>query len=310
MSPSLSRVQSVPAPVLRELTGVTVGQLARLIEEVGPVWEAERAERLDRPDRKRAPGAGRKHTLAFGARLVMVLMYLRWNISYRALGGLFGVSKDAVLRAMDELLPVLADYGITAPDGQRRIGGESDLLATLAELSDAQRAALVDGTFVPTGRPGGGWDAQRALYNARKHRHAHNFQAISDDQGRLLYVGGATVGSTHDLTALAASTAAGPLADSGVCVIGDKAYQGIAGRLDLAEAFTPKRRRRQGEPEPTLAISDIESELNLELAHQRVRVEHAIRRLKIRRILHGYRLAARRFTDTIEACAALATLPT
>jgi hypothetical protein len=310
MSPSLSRVQSIPAPVLRELTGITTDQLARLIEEVGPVWEAERAERLARPDRQRAPGAGRKHTLSFTARLVMVLMYLRWNISYRALGGLFGVSKDGVLRAMDELLELLADHGITAPDGARRIGSESDLLAELAQLSDEQRAALVDGTFVPTGRPGGGWEHQRELYNPRKHRHAHNFQAICDDRGRLLYVGGTTGGSTHDLTALAGSTAAGPLADSGVCVIGDKAYQGIAGRLDLAEAFTPKRRRRRGEPDPSPAISEIESELNVELARQRVRVEHSIRRLKIRRILHSYRLAAERFTDTIEACAALATLPT
>jgi hypothetical protein len=33
----------------------------------------------------------------FSARLLMVLMYLRWNVSYRALVGQFGVSKDAVL---------------------------------------------------------------------------------------------------------------------------------------------------------------------------------------------------------------------
>ncbi len=310
MSPSLSRVQTIPAPVLAHLTGISADQLARLLAEVGPAWEADRAQRLERPDRRRAQGAGRKHTLNFSARLVMILMYLRWNISYRALGGLFGVSKDAVLRAMDDLLPLLADHGITAPDGKTRLGGEPDLLAALAELSDGQRAALVDGTFVPVARPGGGWEDQKRLYNPHKHRHTRNFQAITDDRGRLLYAGGACEGATHDLTALARSTAAGPLADSGVTVLGDKAYQGIATRLELAGAFTPKPRRRKGEPEPSAAITEIEGEFNLELSRQPVHVEHAIRRLKVRRILHGYRLAARRFDHTIQACASLATLPT
>jgi hypothetical protein len=37
--------------------------------------------------------------------------------------------------------------------------------------------------------------------------------------------------------------------------------------------------------------------------------EHAIRRLKTNKILHGYRRRRATLTDTIRACAALTTLP-
>lgn len=308
VSPSLSRPETIPAPVLKHLTGITAAQFARLVTELGPVWETDRARRLDRPDRQRAQGAGRRYAVSFAARLAMVLIYLRWNISYRALGGLFGVSKDAVKRAMDELLVLLAEHGITAPDG-RRLGDDNDLVQVLAELTDDQRAALVDGTFVPVRRPGGGWDAQKQAYNPHKHRHAHNFQAITDDRGRLLYVGGSCPGSVPDLTALAGSTAAGPLTDSGVTVIGDKAYLGMGRRLELAAAFVPQRRRRPNQTQLGPQAQQIEREFNLDLARQRVPVEHAFGRLKVHRILHGFRLALTRFDHVINALAALVTLP-
>lgn len=305
MATSMSRVRTIPAPVLREFSGLTQAQFARLVEEVG-AWESDRFERLGRKERQRGQGAGRKHAIPFAARLLMVLMYLRWNISYRALGGLFGVSKDAVLRSMDELLPLLAARGITAPDGTE-IRDSDDLEAQLAKLSSDQRAALADGTFVPVGRPAG-WDDQKPLYSTHRGRHCRNFTALTDHQGRLLFAGGGCVGSTHDLTALADCDAAGPLATSGVTLLADKAFQGVAARLGLAEAFTPKRKRRKDQSEPDPEVTDTEHEFNTVLARQRVRVEHAIGRLKVRRILHDYRLAERRFDQAIAAVAGLATM--
>ncbi|MCU0299947.1 MAG: transposase [Candidatus Nanopelagicales bacterium] len=303
----MAQVRTIPAPVLKELSGVSVEQFARLVDEIGQAWETARFERLERPGRQRVQGAGRKHAIPFAARLLMVLMYLRWNISYRALGGLFGVSKDAVLRSMNELLPLLAARGITAPDGTV-IADTAALEAQLATLTDAQRAALVDGTFVPVGRPRD-WDVQKPLYNHHRGRHTRNFTALTDDEGRLLWVGGTGVGSLHDLTAVATSTAASPLAESKVTVLADKAYRGIAKRLKLAGAFTPKPRRRKDRPAPSEGLAAAEKDFNREIAKQRVKVEHAIRRLKVRRVLHGYRLHARRFDDVVAAVAGLTTMP-
>lgn len=307
MAISVSQVPTIPPAVLRELSGVSATQFARLVDEVGRAWEQDRFERLERPDRRRVQGAGRKHAVPFAARLLMVLMYLRWNISYRALGGLFGVSKDAVLRSMDELLPLLAARGITAPDGSAVVDADA-LEAQLATLTDAQRAALVDGTFVPVGRPAA-WDDQKPLYSTHRGRHTRNFTAVTDDVGNLLWAGGGCVGSTHDLTALAESAAAAPLAGSEVTVIADKAYRGVVARLGLARAFTPRPRRRKDQPPLPEPVAEAEADYNREVNSQRVHVEHAIRRLKVRRVLHGYRLSARRFDQTIAAVAALATMP-
>ena len=307
MSPVMSRVRTIPAPVLKELSGLSQAQFAELVIELGPAWEAQRFERLERPGRRRVQGAGRKHAVPFPARLLMVLMYLRWNISYRALGGLFGVSKDAVLRSMDELLPLLAARGITAPDASR-VRDADGLAVQLAKLTDDHRAALVDGTFVPVGRPQA-WEDQKPLYSSHRGRHTRNFTALTDDGGNLLWVGGGCVGSTHDLTALADSDASGPLAGSEVIVIADKAYRGAVARLGLAGAFTPRPRRRKDQPAPHQAVAQAEKDFNLEVARQRVKVEHAIRRLKVRRILHGYRLSPRRFDHTVAAIAGLATMP-
>lgn len=303
----MSRVVTIPPAVLKELSGVSASQFARLVDVVGRAWEDERRERLDRPDRQRVQGAGRKHAIPFAARLLMVLMYLRWNISYRALGGLFGVSKDAVLRSMDELLPLLAARGVTAPDGAT-VADPAALEAQLAKLTAAQRGALVDGTFVPVGRPAG-WEAQKPLYSTHRGRHTRNFTADTDDAGNLSWAGGGCVSSTHDLTALADSAAATPLADAGVTVIADKAYRGIVARLGLARAFTPRPRRRKDRPAPPEPVAEAEADYNRQVNSQRVHVEHAIRRLKVRRVLHGYRLSPRRFDQTVAAVAGLATMP-
>lgn len=302
----MAHVRTIPAPAMKELSGVSAAQFARLVDEVGREWEAARRERLERPDRRRVQGAGRKHAIVFSARLLMVLMYLRWNVSYRALGGLFGVSKDAVLRSMDELLPLLAARGITAPDGGE-VRTAVDLEAQLAKLTRDQRAALVDGSFVPVGRPAG-WETQKPFYSSHRGRHTRNFTAVTDDAGDLLWAGGGCPGSTHDLTALADSLAAGPLATSGVTVIADKAYRGVARRLGLAAAFTPRPKRRKRRPGPG-PVAAAEADLNREVAAQRVRVEHAIRRLKVHRVLHGYRLSPRRFDTVISAIAHITTMP-
>jgi hypothetical protein len=219
----------------------------------------------------------------------------------------FGTNKDTINRAVGQMTRLLAAHGITAPDGTR-IGDETALQAQLAKLSTAQRAALVDGTFVPIPRPGkGGWEAQKLQYSPHKHRHVNTFQAVTDDHGSLLWVGQACPGSTHDLTAIATSTAAGPLADSEVTVLADKAYIGIKAKLGLTGAFTPYRRRKSASPPgPVVAI---EGEFNTLLSRRRVHVEHAMRRLKTNKILHGYRRRLDTLTDTISAVAALTTLP-
>lgn len=307
-------VESVRRPSLlsevqvRQLTGLSRSQFAGLIAELGPRFEAEREERLSARRRARAFGAGRPYDLPFAGRLLVTLVYLRWNVTLRFVGAVFGVGKDVVHRAVADLTPLLAAHGITAPDGAR-LGDDDTLEMQLRALSEAQRAALIDGTFVPVPRPGkGGWEAQKQQYSPHRHRHVNTFQALTDDIGNLLWVGAACDGATHDLTAIFESDVAVTLADTEVTVIADKAYVGIKAKLGLAHAFTPYRRRKHDTRAEQ--VRGTEAEFNTEIARQRVRVEHAIRRLKTNKILHGYRRRRHTLTDTIRACATLATLPT
>jgi len=303
---SIRRPSSLSDRQVRQLTGLSASQFGTLVVAIGPAWEDEREARLTGRARERAVGAGRVHSLPFTGMLLLALMYLRWNVTLRFLAAVFGTDKDIVHRAVKQLTPLLAAHGITAPDGTR-IGDTDALEAQLKALSDVERAALVDGSFVPIPRPSKGWEAQKAQYSPHRHRHVNTFQALTSDTGALLWVTDACPGNTHDLTGIATSAAAGPLAASGVTVLADKAYIGIAARLGLAQAFTPKRRRETDDrPEP---IREAEGEFNTVLARQRVHVEHAIRRLKGNKVLHGYRRRGDTLTDTISACAALATLP-
>ena len=304
---SLHRPSLLSAWQMRELTGLSLAQFAELLAVIGPQWDGEREARLTARQRERAFGAGRHHELPFAGRFLATLLYLRWNVTFRMLAATFDSNKDTLQRAVAEITPLLAAYGITAPDGTR-LGDDEKLRSQLRALSTAQRAALIDGSFVPIPRPGkGGWKAQKAQYSTHRHRHVNTFQALTDDAGGLLWVGPACAGATHDLTAIAESDAAAALADTEVIVMADKAYIGIKAKLGLATAYTPYRRRTKDTRGD--GVIGAEKEFNTEVARQRVHVEHAIRRLKTNKILHGYRRRLPTLSDTIAACAALTTLP-
>ena len=300
-------VAHMPANVLRELAGVSVSQFAELVIELGPLWEAQRLERLSAHARHRQMGGGRK-PFPFAGRLLLALVHLRWNLPFRMIGVLFGVSKDTVQRSSFEIVPLLAAYGITAPDGNRvRTGCE--LAEQLSRLAQDQRVTLLDGSFVPVARPKTR-EAQRRIYSGYRHRYTTNFQALTDDTGSLLWVGGVRPGSTHDLTAIAESDAVQVLAATGVTVVADKGYRGIKKRLGLNSAVIPVRRQPKNQmprPEWVQAVVD---EHNHDISRTRVRVEHAFSNMKRFRILTGYRGKTRSdITATISAVAALASLP-
>lgn len=285
--------------VVYQFTGLTPEKFADLFVEVAACFEQARSARLLDKERQRACGAGRKPT-TFYVLFVCVLVHLRWGLPYRLIGALFGVGKDPICRGVQTLVPILADLGITR-DAQR-ITSKEELVAVFASLKSQDRAVLLDGTLVPTYRPQGDWETQKRQYSPHKHRHGRNVQVISDDKGNPLWVGDPTDGSVPDITSIYGSDGADALKQSGVETLADKGYIGIAKRCGLTNVATPKRRRKD-QPPPTTE----EREFDLQLARERVHVEHTMRRLKVNKTLHGFRRRGEHLGVTVRAIGALIT---
>src|SRR5262249_16421459 len=117
----------------------------------------------------------------------------------------------------------------------------------------------------------------------------------------------ARAGATHDLTALATSSIAEHLAGTEVTVLADKGYIGMKAKLGLAQAFTPRRRRRVDIR--AQAVRDAEGEFNTELPRQPIHVDQPTPRVNRRRTLHGSRRRPDPPPAPTRACPALAPLP-
>src|ERR687893_25390 len=139
----------------RQLTGITPAAFDRLLAQLTPRYEAADARRKARPDRKRRPGAGRKHALPLSDRLLMLLMYYRTYATHALLGFLFGVDDSAVGRNINPLQPLLAGI-FRIPERKVELDPED-----IREL-------FFDATERPTRRPRAG---QREYYSGKKKRH-------------------------------------------------------------------------------------------------------------------------------------------
>lgn len=108
--------------------------------------EVER-KRLEREDRQRAPGAGRKYSLSLVLRVAVVLTYMRLHIPQEAVAGMWGVNQWDVSRELRRLLPLIEEV-LPSPDvwerGELEEANPSQSTLTLEQLSDGR--AIVDAT--------------------------------------------------------------------------------------------------------------------------------------------------------------------
>src|SRR5437588_4218086 len=146
----------------RQLTGLSPAAFDQLLAQLTPRYHEAEARPKDRPGRRRKPGAGRKHALALGDRLLMLLISYRTYVTHAFLGFLFGLDDSAVGRNINPLQPLLAGV-FRIPE--RRV--------ELAE--DEIRELFFDATERPTRRPERG---QREFYLGKKKRHTIKAQVV------------------------------------------------------------------------------------------------------------------------------------
>lgn len=198
----------------------------------------------------------------------LALGHLREGVSLRGMARILGVptttlrdNLNPVLAAFDRLEPVL-------PDGTV-IDDFDDIAWWCAE---AGGTVIVDGTEFAVARPGD-QQAQRPFYSGKKKTHTSKTIAVCDGASNLLWATPLVGGATHDLTALRDANLPEHLADSELDVLADSGFQGL--QHDVPTIELPTRLRRRDE-----ALTAVERFFNSVLASNRVRVEHAIGRLK------------------------------
>jgi hypothetical protein len=102
----------------RIFTGLKPQRLGRLIAGLAGSWTAAEDARLRERrghDRLRAPGAGPDRDLPFTDRVIVTLVYLRFQLPHAALAELYGVHRSTVTRAVTEVRPLLAARGFAVP---------------------------------------------------------------------------------------------------------------------------------------------------------------------------------------------------
>ena len=163
------------------------------------------------------------------AQAVLVIAFLRTNLTGAELAAGFGISASTCWRDVREGISVLADRG-------RRIS-----LADVARLAVKMGwdYLIVDGVHVPAvtfGRKTGG---QRAFYSGKHKRHGLNVQTVCSPDGELLWAAAPLPGATVDVTAARKAGIAAML----TCLIGVLADLGYLG---WDQEVSPGRRKPRG----------------------------------------------------------------
>jgi hypothetical protein len=287
----------------RICTGLPRRKLGKLIEELAGPWLAQQESRLrDRRgrDRLRAEGAGPGRELPFTDRVIITLVIMRYQLPHAALAVFYGVHRSTITRAIEEIRPLLAQRGFAVP-GQP--GLRMHTLAGVFAYAASEGVKLrIDGTEVQVRRPPAGRPGRRAFVSGKKKQNTIKSTAVSDGDGRLLWLGAFRPGQMHDVTALRTDGIEDLLRrHPDVQAEVDAGYQGLARDFPAQVSAPPKKPGKDAAPAETARW---EQERHQQ-SSQRICIEHAIAEPKQWRSLQRYLGRREYFQETALAIAGL-----
>jgi len=256
--------------VFLRLTGLRVLEFDTLVADLLPAYAVGERDRLQRPTRRRAIGAGHPFALAPRDQLLLAVVWLRVYPTHEVLGYLFGVSDTTVTRLLACWLPLLEAAGrdtMRLPDPGRKRRRHLDAL-----LADTPDLAVIIDTFEQRIQRPRDRDAADALDSGKQKQHTFKVQvAIDEITGAIVDVADSVPGPTADITLVAQSGLLARL-PPGVGALGDLGYVGLD-KLH-AHGATPRRKPRGEER------SAADRAYNRAFARRRIPVEHTIGQLR------------------------------
>lgn len=281
-------------------TGVTLNMFQKLVQEIEPLWQEAERQRLFRPNRGRASGAGGKYKLCdFRDKLLVILMYYRLYLTYEILQEFFDVHYSNLNRLVNGLEPLLAtDIKPRIAKGlKKRIGTWEEFCDMYPDLVDV----VVDATEQRLQRPKG-WKRQKKYYSGKSKRHAIKTQIVVSRAGKILLISQSVPASIHDYTLLKRSTIMDRLPLEATKHF-DLGYLGIEDDFPDHTTVLPRRKPRNRE------LPAHDKRQNRRKAIIRIIVEHAIAKLKKFQILaQTYRNTRARYNQKFQIIAGLVNL--
>ena len=284
--------------IFKSLTGVTVTEFGDLGRQAYPVWHQQEQARLNRPNRQRAIGGGRKYELKFPEQLMMSLIWLRLYLNTEALGYFFSVDKSTVSRNTRRVLAALRVVGegtLGWPEPPKRGQGKT-VGQALTDYPDLW--AIVDATEQAVQRSRDD-ETQRQHYSGKKKRHTCKTQLIVNQYGEIRHLTSSTPGSIHDIKHFRLS-GAGEQIPKEITVGGDAGYDGLGHDLPHHSVITSFKARRNH------PLNQEQKLLNQEFSRLRIIVENTICQLKHFKVLaHQFRPALKLYDDAFRAVVAI-----
>lgn len=256
--------------LFRQLTSFTIEEAEKLVNKLEPEWKYRELDRLNRPDRKNAIGQGHPYFGTFADLVLLLIMYTRTGCSNALLGVLFGITETTVITLSKRLLPLLQDKFIPNTKIRKkrgRINTLDELLDEYPELSEV----IVDGVGITTRRPK---RRQSKNYSGKSKKHEKKIVlAINRKDGLILSRTKLRPGSVHDKRILKEDRLYPALEKNpNLKKRADSAWTGE----NPDNGWLVNRRGRRNHP-----LTKEEKRKNKKLSKIRIKVEHAIRRVKV-----------------------------
>jgi len=258
--------------IFKAMTGLHVFEFDTLLDDVQPQLVTKQYAQRNRPNRKRAIGAGHPFDLPLRDQVLLTVVWLRRYPTHEVLAYLFGVGEWTASRAIARVLPILEQSGrdtMRMPDpGKKRRRQLDQLLSETPEL-----IVLID-TFEQRVQRHHDRSTADKHYSGKKKQHTLKSQiTVNEETGEICDVAESVVGPTADITLLKETGVLERL-PQGVGAGGDLAYVGLAELHPHHLGVTPRRKPR-GKDRPPEDVC-----FNRAFAKRRIVVEHTIGRLR------------------------------
>lgn len=260
----------------QSFTGIRPNEFDKILEQAEAGYERFEHKRLGRRKRQRKLGAGRKFKHDLQDRILMCLVDLRLNLTCTVMSYLFGLNESNICRNLHQMRKLLKRH-LPEPArimaAQKKISSVEELFHLYPDLK-----VIVDGTEQPLERPKN-QDKQRRYYSGKKKRHTIKKQVTVNRDGLILSVSPAAEGKRHDYKVFQDNHTMEELIPKEVEALLDSGYQGVQKDHPERKIHLPKKATKLH------PLGEEAKALNRALSSERVRVEHAIGRLKFFKIL-------------------------